>query len=96
VEEGGTIAKEMVLFVANFDEQTDEEDLRVLFSHYGEVMDVHIFRDRETEESLGYAFVEMVDHYDAKRAIKRLNLRFWNGRQLRVSERRPRRKHDDD
>ena len=79
----------MVIYVANFDKQTDEEDLQVLFSHYGTVTDVNMFRDRETEEPLGYAFVTMPDDDDAERAIRHRNLRFWNGRQLRVSERRP-------
>jgi RNA recognition motif-containing protein len=86
----------MVIYIANFDKQTDEDDLEVLFSHYGTVNNVNIFRDRETEEPLGYAFVEMSDDQDAERAIKRLNGRFWNGRQLKVSQRRPRPNDDDD
>lgn len=39
----------MVLFVAKFDEVTDEEDLRVLFSRYGTVANVDMFRDRKTK-----------------------------------------------
>lgn len=85
----------MVIFVANFDKQTDEEDLRVLFSNYGTVIDVNMFRDRQTDEPLGYAFVEMPDDRDAERAIRHLNGRFWNGRRLKVGERRPRDRDDD-
>lgn len=64
---------EMVIFVANFDKYTEEEDLRVLFSRYGTVTDVKIFRNRDTEEPLGYAFVDMPEDYCAERAIRHLN-----------------------
>jgi RNA recognition motif-containing protein len=80
----------MVLFVANFDKQTDADDLRTLFSNYGTVVDVSIFRDRHTEESLGYAFVEIPDEWEAEKAISDLNGRWWNGRKLKVNQRRPR------
>ena len=86
----------MTLFVANFDKRTEKEDLEELFREYGEVTDVKIFRDRETDESLGYGFVEMADDWDAERAMKRLNGRWWNGRRLKVTERRPRDKDEDD
>jgi len=80
----------MKIFVANFSVHTDEEDLRTLFSRYGTVVDVDMFRDRENGKPLGYAFVEMPDERDAERAIRHVNGRFWNGRRLKVSERRPR------
>ena len=85
----------MVIFVANFDKQTDEDDLQTLFSNYGTVIDVNMFRDRDTDEPLGYAFVEMPDEQDAETAIMRLNGRGWNGRKLKVSQRRPRPRDDD-
>lgn len=86
----------MVIFVANFDKHTEEDDLQTLFSNYGTAIDVIMFRDRETDELLGYAFVEMPDEHDAQRAIMRLNGRWWNGRKLKVSQRRPRPRDDDD
>lgn len=85
----------MKISVANFDTHTYEEDLRVLFSHDGTVTDVDMFRDRDTEEPLGYGFVEMPDDWDAERAIRHLSGRFWNGRRLKVSQRRPRDRDDD-
>jgi RNA recognition motif-containing protein len=86
----------MVLFVANFDKQTDEDDLQTLFRNYGTVIDVNMFRDRETDEPLGYAFVEIPNDRDAERAIERLNGRWWNGRKLKASQRCPRSRDDDD
>ena len=84
----------MVLFVANFDTYTKEEDLKDLFSRYGPVSDVVLFRDRRTGELLGYGFIDMPDDDCAERAIRHLNGRFWNGRRLKVSERRPRDRDD--
>jgi RNA recognition motif-containing protein len=80
----------MVLFVANFDKETDADDLRTLFSNYGTVIDVKIFRDRHTDESLGYGFVEIPNERDAEQAISDLNGSWWNGRKLKVNERIPR------
>jgi RNA recognition motif-containing protein len=88
------VERRVKIYVANFDKYTDEENLQALFSQYGAVTDVDMFRDRNTEEPLGYAFIEMPDDWDADRAIKHLHGRFWNGRRLKVSERRPRDRDD--
>ena len=85
-----------MIFVAGFDKQTDEDDLQALFSNYGTVIDVSMFRHRESDEPLGYAFVEIPDARKAERAIEHLNGRWWNGRKLKVSQRRPRARDDDD
>ena len=48
-----------------------------------------IFLDRETGESLGYAFVQMPDDHGAERAIRHLNGRWWYGRNLKVNPTTP-------
>jgi RNA recognition motif-containing protein len=68
---------------------TEEQDLKILFGQFGSVWDVNIFRDRRTDESLEYAFVQMEDEQEAERAIRRLNGRSWNARRLKIGERRP-------
>lgn len=80
----------MTIFVANFDNQTDESDLRTLFENFGTVNDVYIARHRETDEPLGYGFVEMPLDGQAESAITKLDGRRWNGRRLKVSEKRER------
>ena len=62
----------MTIFVANFDRETEEGDLRVLFENFGTVNDVYICADRKTGESLGYAFVEMPFDGEAEYAIENL------------------------
>ena len=54
-----------------------------------------MFRDRDTDEPLKYAFVELPDDRNAERAIGNLNNRWWNGQKLKVNQRRPRDRHDD-
>jgi hypothetical protein len=49
----------MTIFVAKFDYETEESDLKVLFANFGTVNDVHIPSDWRTGEPLSYAFVEM-------------------------------------
>jgi len=73
------------LFVANFEDRVDEEDLERLFSRYGKVVDAKVWLDLETLKAKGFGFVEMQDEYGAERAIENLNGSWWRNRRLRVS-----------
>jgi len=57
----------MVIFVANFDYETQEFELEQLFGKYGTVHDVKICL-KGAGQSAGYGFVEMLNDYDAERA----------------------------
>jgi RNA recognition motif-containing protein len=78
------------LYVGNLAYGSTEEQLRTLFSQAGEVKDVAIITDRETNRSRGFGFVEMVTDEGAKEAIKRFNGYSLDNRQLTVNEARPR------
>ena len=78
----------MNIFVANFDQDTDEEDLEVLFGNFGTVTDVNIWINSKTGESAGYGFVTISDDSGAERAIEELDGLLWNGRRLKVSKAR--------
>ncbi len=82
----------MTIFVANFDYDTEEADLKELFQDFGKVNDVQICRDWKTGESLGYAFIEMPLDGEAEYAIEKLDGKRWNGRFLKVSEKQGRRR----
>jgi RNA recognition motif-containing protein len=79
----------MKLFVANFDDDTTEEELDELFRRFGKVRDVSIFTDWDTGKSRGFGFVEFDDAKDAEKAIEELDSRRWNGMHLKVKEARP-------
>ncbi|KAH8116032.1 translation initiation factor 3, RNA-binding subunit [Phellopilus nigrolimitatus] len=61
------------LRVTNVSEDTEDQDLRELFSNFGRVVRVYIGRDRETGQGKGYAFVSFEDRANAERALQKVN-----------------------
>jgi len=61
------------LFVGNLDSEVTQEELRRLFEAYGQVVQVHIIRDRDSGLPRGFAFVEMTNAAEAEKAIRALN-----------------------
>jgi cold-inducible RNA-binding protein len=80
------------MYVGNIPYNATEEDLRGLFSEYGEVESLKIIQDQFTGRSKGFGFIEMVNEEDAKKAIATLNGKDFNGKSLTVAEARPQQK----
>ena len=78
------------LFVGNLNFQTTESDLRALFEPFGQIGRVHIATDRETGRARGFAFVEMANDDEAKKAMASLDGKEVGGRNVKVNEARPR------
>lgn len=78
----------MNLYVGNLSFQTKEDDLRSLFSQYGEVTSVKIITDQATGRSKGFAFVEMGSKEAGIDAIRNLNDKEVSGRNIKVNEAR--------
>lgn len=78
------------LFVGNLSFQTTEADLRALLAPFGQITRVHMAMDRETGRARGFAFVEMANDEEAKKAIAALDGKEVGGRKLNVNEARPR------
>ncbi len=79
----------MKLYVGNLPYNTSEDDLRTLFSQYGNVESVAVITDRDTGRSKGFGFVEFPDDGEAKNAIQALSGQQYGGRALTVNEARP-------
>ena len=77
------------IFVGNLSFNTSEDELRQLFSAYGQVDRVSIMTDRDTGRSRGFGFVEMANAEDGEKAIAALNGSQLGGRTLNVNEARP-------
>eukprot|EP01001_Neometanema_parovale_P008436 NODE_4714_length_1027_cov_22.165929_g4510_i0.p1 GENE.NODE_4714_length_1027_cov_22.165929_g4510_i0~~NODE_4714_length_1027_cov_22.165929_g4510_i0.p1 ORF type:complete len:274 (-),score=76.71 NODE_4714_length_1027_cov_22.165929_g4510_i0:158-979(-) len=59
--------------VSNLSEDIKEQDLRDLFGTYGRLQRVFLAKDRETNESKGFAFVNFFDRADAEKAIEKVS-----------------------
>ncbi len=75
----------MNIYVSNLSFHTSEEDLKDLFSKYGNVTSAKIIMDKMTNRSRGFAFVEMPSEQEGNEALKGLNGKDVQGRALSVS-----------
>jgi cold-inducible RNA-binding protein len=80
----------MNIYVGNLSYDTTEEELRKEFEAFGKVDTVNVIKDKFTDKSRGFAFVEMPNEPEAKAALAGLNGKDVKGRALSVSEARPR------
>jgi RNA recognition motif-containing protein len=80
----------MKLFVGNFSLEVTEEELKKAFEPFGEIASVVIIKEKNSDESRGFGFVEMPSQTQAQAAIAALNGKEWMGRMLNVNEARPR------
>ena len=80
----------MNIYVGNLAREATEEDLRAIFSEFGQVSRVTILKDRLSGEPRGFGFVEMSSPEESKAAIEGANGRQLKGQSLRVNEARPR------
>jgi len=80
------------MYVGNIPYNATEEDLRELFSVYGEIVSLKIIQDQDTGRSKGFGFIEMSEEKDTKKAIEELNGKDFMEKTLKVSEARPQQK----
>ena len=76
------------MYVSNLGFGVTDEELRSMFSKYGEVTSVKVITDRETGRSRGFGFVEMADTA-AENAMKELDGTQADGRTISVSKAKP-------
>ena len=74
------------IYIGNLSFSTTEERLSSIFGEYGEVASATIIKDKFTEMSKGFGFVEMPDDVSATSAISSLNGKEIDGRKIRVNE----------
>ncbi len=74
----------MNIYVSNLKFTMTEDELKEIFSEFGEVESAKIISFRETGRSKGFGFVEMDDEA-ATKAIEALNGKEIQGRELKVN-----------
>lgn len=86
----------MTIYIGNLSFQATEEDLKDVFTEYGEVTRISLPIDRESGRKRGFAFVEMADAAKEDQAISELDGAEWLGRELRVNKAKPREQSSPD
>ena len=71
------------LYIANLKYTITNQQLKELFSTYGEVKSVKVMEDR------GFGFVQMSSPEEAEEAMEALDNNEFEGRPLKISEARP-------
>lgn len=76
----------MNIFIAKINFKTKDRTLEDAFAKFGQVTSAKIIRDRDTNKSKGYGFVEMPNDDQAKKAIQELNNSDLDGRAIVVKK----------
>ena len=80
----------MNIYVGNLSYGATSSMLEQLFAQHGAVSSARVIKDRETNRSKGFGFVEMDNNEEAVRAMDALNNYELDGRPLRLNEAQPR------
>ena len=84
------------LYVGNLSYETNEDNLKELFAGAGTVTSANVIRDKYSQRSKGFGFVEMSTEEEAKKAIADFNEKEFMGRNMSVAEAKPPREHSRD
>ncbi len=79
----------MNIYVGNLPFNITEEDLKAMFEEFGNIESIKLISDRFSGQKKGFGFVEMPDNSEADRAIKALNGRLVNGKNIKVNQANP-------
>lgn len=77
------------LYVGNLDYSVTSDDLRNHFAQAGTVVDAIVIKDKYTDRSKGFGFVEFSSAEEAKAAIEMFSGKDFKGRNLVVNEAKP-------
>ncbi len=77
------------LYVGNLAFSVTQEQLKSLFSSYGEITEATLVIDKYSGRSRGFGFVTLSDDAAADKAVAEMNGKDFEGRPLKVSEAKP-------
>lgn len=75
----------MNIYVGNLSYTVTAEKLSTLFGEYGEVENAKVITDRFSGRSKGFGFIEMPNNSEADQAIKALNGKAIDSRNIKVN-----------
>lgn len=77
------------LYVGNLPYSVNADELRKVFSEFGEVIDAVVISDKYSGRSKGFGFVTFATEESAKMAVEKMNGNEMGGRNLVVNVARP-------
>lgn len=77
------------IYVGNLPFKVDDNELKEMFSKFGEITEARVITDRYSRRSKGFGFVTFANDEDAQKAIEEMNGKEVQGRELKVNEARP-------
>ena len=80
----------MNIYVGNLPYDLSEDEIKTMFTEFGEVATVTLIMDRESGRPKGFGFVEMADQAQGEAAVAALNGKEIKGRTIRVDKAEPR------
>lgn len=84
-----TLTNKRLLYVGGLADEVDERLVRAAFTPFGDVVDVNMPIDFETQKHRGFAFIEFESADDASEAIDNMNDAELYGKTLRVNRAKP-------
>lgn len=84
----------MNIFAGSLPYELTESELEGMFAEFGTVSSAKIIKDKYTQRSKGYGFIEMADDEQANKAIESLNGKEINGRNIVVNKAEGRKEGD--
>ena len=78
------------IYVGNLNKSTTQEEINTLFAQAGTVNSVDLVKDRGTDKSKGFAFVNMPEKAEAEKAISMFNAYSLADNELKVNVAKPR------
>ena len=87
--ESGAGGPKKMLYVGGLAEEVDQKVLQAAFIPFGDIVEVNMPVDYETEKHRGFAFIEFESSEDAQAAIDNMNDGEMFGRTLRVNFAKP-------
>ena len=80
----------MKLYVGNLPFSIRNDKLKEIFAKFGNITEATVITDKYSGRSKGFGFVEFEKDEDAQNAIKEMNGKEVEGREIKVNEARPR------
>ncbi|KAG5684420.1 hypothetical protein PVAND_013654 [Polypedilum vanderplanki] len=75
---------ENVLFVCKLNPVTNDDDLQIIFSRFGKIKSCEVIRDKQTGDSLQYAFIEFEDQKSCESAYFKMDNVLIDDRRIHV------------